>query len=271
MLQEIKDFQEECDALYAVLAPLTQEQWQTTTQFKDWSIHDVVLHLHFSDVLALTTAKDSNAFSEALGGLLMAMGNGSSLMEYTREWMGEITGTALLTKWNQTRTELCEALASLEPKARLDWFGPSMGVRMFATARLMETWAHGQEIHDELGIERAPTDRIKHVCVLGVKTYAWTFANRSITPPGPMPYLQLRAPSGEQWEWGESSNDNVIKGDAFDFAQVVTQVRNIADTNLNVIGEISQQWMAIAQCFAGLPADPPPPGTRFLRKHPALQ
>ena len=65
----------------------------------------------------------------------------------------------------------------------------------------------------------------------------------------------------------KSNNDesytDLIEGNAEDFCQVVTQVRNIMDVNLNVIGEIANEWMSIAQCFAGPPEQPPKPGTRF--------
>ena len=70
------------------------------------------------------------------------------------------------------------------------------------------------------------------------------------------------APSGATWEWNEPGETECIRGDAVDFCYVVTQGRNIADTALEVTGPIATQWMAIAQCFAGGPADPPKPGTR---------
>jgi len=62
---------------------------------------------------------------------------------------------------------------------------------------------------------------------------------------------------------GQPSESNFIEGSAIEFCQVVTQVRNIADTGLRVVGETAMSWMAIAQCFAGPPENPPPPGSRF--------
>jgi uncharacterized protein (TIGR03084 family) len=126
----------------------------------------------------------------------------------------------------------------------------------------METWAHGQEIYDLVNAPRTHSDRIKNVATIGVKTFGWTFGNRKLEPPGPPPYVRLTAPSGEIWEWNEPSDDAWVRGDAVDFCQVVTQVRNIADTALEVNGPVANQWMAIAQCFAGGPVDPPKPGIR---------
>jgi uncharacterized protein (TIGR03084 family) len=158
---------------------------------------------------------------------------------------------------------LCDALSSMPPDARLKWAGPDMGVRMFTTARQMETWAHGQAIYDLMGVRRHPTDRLRNIAEIGVRTYGWTFANRQRPVPGPAPHVRLDAPSGDVWTWNDPDPGNTVQGDALAFCQVVTQVRNVADTALTVTGAPAQEWMRIAQCFAGPPEEPPAPGTRF--------
>ena len=60
----------------------------------------------------------------------------------------------------------------------------------------------------------------------------------------------------------EENTESLIEGDAVEFCQVVTQTRNIADTGLKATGEAAAKWMAIAQCFAGPPEEPPAPGAR---------
>ena len=144
----------------------------------------------------------------------------------------------------------------------MKWVGPDMGIRMFTTARQMETWANGQDIYDLLRRARVHTDRIKNIGVIGVRTFGWTFANRHKALPGPVPHVRLTAPSGAIWEWNESNDESRIEGSAVEFCRVVTQGRNIADGHLVVSGEVAKQWMAIAQCFAGPPKDPPLPGER---------
>jgi uncharacterized protein (TIGR03084 family) len=133
---------------------------------------------------------------------------------------------------------------------------------MFTTARYMETWAHSQEVYDLMKVKRTETDRIKGIATIGMKTFGWTFVNRGLEVPGPAPSVRLIAPSGEIWEWNGPSDSEHISGDAVDFCHVVTQGRNIADTKLEVVGDVATQWMAIAQCFAGGPVDPPKPGER---------
>jgi uncharacterized protein (TIGR03084 family) len=130
----------------------------------------------------------------------------------------------------------------------------------------METWAHGQEVYDLLGVERVDTDRIRNIAVLGVNTFGWTFVNRKLAVPQPVPHVRLDAPSGDVWEWNAGVESDLVAGSASEFCQVVTQVRNLADTKLRVEGEVAKRWMSIAQCFAGPAEDPPPPGTRFTAR-----
>ncbi len=172
------------------------------------------------------------------------------------------TGGQLLADWWSYFNEMCERLGASDPKFRVPWFGPDMGVMMFTTARQMETWAHAQDIYDLLKRPRNNTDRIKNIAVIGVRTYGWTFANRKLEPPGPAPYVRLTAPSGDIWEFNDPDEENRVEGSAVEFCHVVTQGRNIADVSLEVVGEPASAWMAIAQCFAGPPEDPPAPGSR---------
>ena len=142
------------------------------------------------------------------------------------------------------------------------FYQPDMGIQMFTTARFMETWAHGQAIYDLKGVVREPTDRIKNIVAIGVRTFGWTFVNRRLEIPGPPPYVRLVAPSGEIWEYNDPSDEERVEGSALDFCLTVTQVRNVADTQLRVTGPVASRWMEIAQCFAGPPEDAPAKGAR---------
>ncbi|MFN7165064.1 MAG: maleylpyruvate isomerase family mycothiol-dependent enzyme, partial [Hyphomonas sp.] len=163
-----------------------------------------------------------------------------------------------------------DLFAVADPKARLKWAGPDMSARSSITARLMETWAHGQEIYDHAGKVRKNENRVRNIVTLSVNTYDWTYITRGEKSPGRMPFLVLTAPSGEVWTHGEPSESERIEGLAEEFCQVVTQTRNILDTNLKVTGRIATDWMSKAQCFAGGPSPPPAAGTRFTRQAGAL-
>ena len=263
MLQVSQDLIAEADELHAFLQTLEASDWERTTRFMSWTPWDVVAHLHFFDLVSLVALQGGEAFSARRDELVRGMAAGKSNKEVAREEFGDLAPAELLERWHTTCHRMARQLGESDPKRRLPWFGPDMGVQMFTTARFMETWAHGQEIYDLKGVQRTFTDRIQHVVVIGVKTFGWTFVNRGLEPPGPPPYVRLTAPSGAIWEYNEPSDTERVEGQAVDFCQVVTQTRNVADTSLRVTGDVATRWMAIAQCFAGGPVDPPKPGERI--------
>ncbi len=264
MLQEAIDFKEESDALYALLSNLDDSDFAQPTQFKGWTLNDVLEHLHMWNWAANESHVDEANFVAFLQNVMGAVADGG-MKAYERKWVDGLSGRALLETWHGFYTDMSARFTQIDPKKRLKWAGPDMSARSSISARLMETWAHGQEVFDHLGVVRQDGDRIRSIAVLGTNTFGWTYATRKQTPPGPMPYVRLTAPSGDIWEFGEASDDQRVEGQASEFCQVVTQVRNIADTQLQVTGDIAIDWMSKAQCFAGGPETPPAPGTRFTR------
>jgi len=265
VLQVIVDFQEEVDEFHAFLCTLKPEDWNRETGFMQWTPWDVVAHLHYYDIVSQATLEGEAAFALERDALIAAIVAGGTNQELGRKRFADLDAHSLLGQWRSTAHALAGALGSSDPKRRLPWFGPDMGVQMFTTARYMEIWAHSQEVYDLLGAAPTHTNRIKNIATIGMKTFGWTFVNRKMDIPGPPPYVRLVAPSGEIWEWNEPSEEDCIRGDAVDFCRVVTQGRNIADVSLAATGSVATQWMSIAQCFAGGPIDPPKPGTRGTR------
>lgn len=266
MLPVCRDFEAEVEEFHAFLRTLDAADWERPTLFMDWTPWDVLAHLHYFDEVSLHAAGGEDAFASRRKALMESVGEGLSTRALQRRDLGHLEPPELLERWRKTAGELAEKLGALDAKARLPWFGPDMSVRMFATARYMETWAHAQEIYDLMGVVRKHGDRIRHIVAIGVRTFAWTFVNRGLEVPGPPPHLRLTAPSGEVWEHNEPSDTNRIEGAAVDFCMTVTQTRNVEDTGLRVTGPVATAWMAIAQCFAGPPVDPPPPGTRVAAR-----
>ena len=167
------------------------------------------------------------------------------------------TGREVLAWWREPREATLAGLRSHGPRDRVPWVAGPMSAMSFATARLMETWAHGQDVFDALGVERAPTDRLHHVAELGVRTRPYAYAVRGLELPDGEVRVELTGPDGAAWTWGESSAD-VVRGPAVDFCLVVTQRRNPADTALQVSGPLASEWIPIAQAFAGPPTDTRP-------------
>ena len=254
MLQQVQDLKEEGEDLKTMLEGLEPADWDGQTPFKNWTVNHVVQHLHGADRMALLSLNDAEGFRAVLADPSEV----SAIMNPVLE------GGELLAAWWSSFNEMCEALGASDPKRRLPWFGPDMGVMMFTTARQMETWAHGQDIFDMFGRQRINSARLENIVVIGVKTYGWTFANRGMETPGPAPFVCLTSPDCDIWEYNEPDETNMVQGDAEEFCHVVTQGRNIADVDLRVVGKAATAWMAIAQCFAGPPEDPPAPGSRLV-------
>lgn len=264
LAEQISDLRAEGDDVYTLLASLDSADFDSATSFKNWTVRDVMAHLHLSDVLAMKSVTDVAAFHQLSKDM---MGAGKDMRGFAEDWLSELDAVSLLEQWRDVFAEMCDAFAAADPNVKFEWFGPGMKARMFATARQMETWAHATELYDLFGRPRSYTDRIRNVVEIGVRTFGWSYATRKQTPPGPAPRLELIAPSGAVWTFNDDNADELIKGNAVDFAQVVTQVRNVADTSLIVQGSTAESWMSIAQCFAGGPVDPPAPGTRVPNKN----
>ena len=257
-MEQANDFQEESRALYSLLANRPDGDFTRVTLFKGWTVNDVLRHLHYWNWMAELQIADEVRLE---GELAAVASEGMRPREKTHA--ADAEGGALLQAWWDQVRKTADVFAEADPKARLKWAGPSMSARSSITARLMETWAHGQEVYDVLGAERVDHDRIRNIAVLGVNTYGWTYKVRGLEPPGPIPMVKLTAPSGEIWTFGEDDGENRVEGSATDFCQTVTQTRNVTDTALRVTGPIAEDWMSKAQCFAGGRNDPPAPGTRF--------
>ena len=262
-MQQAQDFLEECLAVEALLQTVQSNEFEQKTQFKGWTITMILQHLFFFDRLALKSATDEAAFDAEWADFMRVCENDDDLVRATNIVLDGLNGQALFNAWRDGFRDVAEAFASIDPKARVKWVGPSMSARSSITARLMETWSHAQAIYDVLGQTRQNADRIKNIAILGVNTFGWTHKNRNEDIPDQMPHVVLAAPSGEIWEWGTPSETDMIQGPAEDFCMVVTQTRNIADTRLKITGPVASHWMAVAQCFAGPPRTPPAPGTRF--------
>ncbi|MFT5757485.1 MAG: hypothetical protein ACI9LM_002219 [Alteromonadaceae bacterium] len=259
------DLLAEYDELNAVLSTLTEQQWQQKSLFKNWSIYDHVEHLHFFDLQGLSAIEQPQAF-ELFVTQFKEKAKVQSFVEIARCHIGLQSHQQLFAKWSNTYLELTHCLQTFSTEQKLPWFGPPMSALSFISARLMETWAHGQSILDTLNISRAGTERLYYIAELGVKTFSWSFKGKSLPVPTTKPFVELTSPNGEIWQWNDSQSTSKISGSALGFCQVVTQTRNAADTNLIITGEAAQQWLEVAQCFAGKPSKPPTAGFRLLNK-----
>ena len=260
------DLEAEQAALDAVVVELDDEQWRLPTPSPGWTVADQIGHLTYFDGAATTAITDPGAFVASREELVQAMAAGDDAEDATLGAYRTMSATDLLEAWRDNRRRLAVAAGTLADGARVEWYGPSMSAKSFLTARLMETWAHGQDVVDtarEAGaaVERPATDRLRHIAQLGVITRGWSYLNRGMDVPEGDVLVELTAPSGEIWSWGPSDAAASVRGPAEDFCLVVTQRRHPHDTDLVADGELARDWLVHAQAFAGGATDGPAPRT----------
>ena len=258
-ITEAQDFLDETRNLHGLVAGLDGATLLCPTGFKAWTSERIIAHLHVWNRAALLSVSNEAGFVAFMDDVRSRVAAGG-MAAIELDGLG---GKALVATWLEFAEELADAVAPREASDRVKWAGPDMSLRSFITARLMETWAHGQAAFDALGARRVNRDSIRGIAVLGVNTYGWTYAVRGLPAPEPKPYVELTAPSGAIWRFGESHASERIVGLAEEFCQVVTQTRNVSDTDLRLTGANAADWMSKAQCFAGPPETPPAPGTRI--------
>jgi uncharacterized protein (TIGR03084 family) len=257
MEQICNDLAMEQEELDAVVANLDESGWETMTPSEGWDIKEQIRHLAYYENRANLAASDQEAFKQ----WFEEMQQDPNKMRRHEETTGkDLTAEGILKWWREERRALLEALSKMDRKTRIHWYGPALGAMTFATARLMETWAHGQDIVDALGIQRKPTDRLRHIAHMGVSTLRFSYANRNMEVPDRPVCVELTGPSGDIWSWGPEEAKDLVKGPAENFCLVVVQRRHVADTNLEISGDIAQDWMSIAQVYAGPPTEGRKPG-----------
>jgi uncharacterized protein (TIGR03084 family) len=253
----LADLTAECADLDALVAPLDPAGWAQETVAPGWTIAHQIAHLAWTDDAATLAATDAEAFGAALHQVLAGGNLDHYVDEAAEQWHQR---PDLLGVWRAGRARLAAALRAVPDGQRLPWFGPPMSPTSMATARLMETWAHGQDVADTLRVARPATDRVRHVAHLGVRTRDFAFRVHDLEPPAEEFRVELAGPSGAVWTWGPEDAAQSVTGPAVDFALLVTQRRHRADLDLVAAGADADRWLDIAQAFAGPPGDGRKPG-----------
>jgi len=247
------DLAAEHAALDAIVAPLAHAQWSMPTPAEGWSIRDTILHLALTDEAAALAACDPPGF----GAYREQRRQGTDAFAANRS----MPVPQLLDMWRANRQRLLECLRSITPRERITWFGPPMSAMSHATARLMETWAHGQDVVDALGVERPDTPRLRHIAHLGVRTRGYSYTQHALTPPDTDVRVELTGPEGAVWTWGDTAAPDQVRGPAGDFCRVVVRRRHVDDTRLEYAGPHAREWLLIAQAYAGAPGPGRSPST----------
>ncbi|WP_327091029.1 TIGR03084 family metal-binding protein [Nonomuraea sp. NBC_01738] len=247
MAELTADLRAETEALERVLGGLTDEQWELATPADGWAVRDQVSHLAWFDDAAALAVREPAAFRAQT--LLVGEGTVDDIAAESRG----MSVPDLRAWFERAREGSLVAFAGLQGKERLPWYGPDMSAVSFVTARLMETWAHGQDVADAAGVTREPTARLRHVAQIGVRALPYSFLVNGLEVPREPVRVELELPDGTPWSAGPEGAADVVRGSVLGFCLAVTQRAHLADTDLRVEGQVARAWMAIAQAFAGPP------------------
>ncbi|MEO3759730.1 TIGR03084 family metal-binding protein [Mycobacterium sp. B14F4] len=246
----VADLRAESDDLDALVADLPAARWTEPTPAPGWTIAHQIGHLLWTDRVALTAVTDEAAFAALLE---EAAKDPTGFVDAGAEELAATPPDKLLAEWRQTRARLHDELLAVADGRKLPWFGPPMSAPSMATARLMETWAHGLDVADALGVRRPATARLRSIAHIGVRTRDFAFTVNGRRPPTEPFRVELRAPDGDTWSWGPEDATQRVTGSAEDFCMLVTQRRRRAELDTRAEGADAEQWLGIAQAFAGPP------------------
>ncbi|MEU2464543.1 TIGR03084 family metal-binding protein [Streptomyces sp. NPDC088922] len=249
----LDDMREESDELDLLVAGLSAQEWTAPTPAAGWTVAHQIAHLNWTDEVALVAATQPDAFAAEVEKALAAPETFAD--EAAEEAVTALTPADLLVEWRQGRARLQEALRAAPEGTKLPWYGPPMSVASMATARLMETWAHGQDVADALGVTRKPTARLRHVARIGVRARDYAYFVRGLRPPAEQFRVELLSEDGVLTVYGPEDAAQRVTGPLLDFCLLVTQRAHRDDLAVEAAGPDAGQWLDIAQAFAG-PAGP---------------
>jgi uncharacterized protein (TIGR03084 family) len=254
-----EDLTAESAVLRDMVADLDEPGWHRPTPAEGWSIGDQISHLAFFDDAAIQSATDPEGFAAEMERDFTV---GQLTPDDVAERYRNQAGAELLAWFDASRRRLIRVFSELDPALRLPWFGLPMSAASSLTARIMETWAHGQDVADALGLMREPTARLRHIAHIGVRAMPFSFAANGLdVPPDPV-RVELTGPGANLWTWGPEHAASRVTGPALDFCLIVTQRRHRYDTAVRAHGQVASQWLEIAQAFAGPPGSGRQPAHR---------
>lgn len=244
----VNDLTEETAVLTACLDSLAPSDWARSTPAEGWTVLDQITHLAFFDGAVTTAVTDPGRFRSERD---EAMREPGSFVDRVTEASRTLSGTEVAARFSTARAAMVAAFLAADPRLRVPWYGPEMSIASALTARIMETWAHGQDVYDGLGLSHPVTVALRQVAHIGVRALPNSFTSHGREVPAAPVRVELVAPNGESWVWGPDDASDRVQGPATDFCLVVTQRRHRADTAIITEGVVADEWISIAQAFAG--------------------
>jgi uncharacterized protein (TIGR03084 family) len=256
----VDDLYQERKANQALLETVDAAAWDNPSPAEGWLLRDCVVHLAETDDTATRNVEDRDKPPAAPTGRRGRRPDGvltTAMVSWRRRDPADV-----LNWYRDANDRLIAALRTLAGNERLRWAGREMSALSFTSARLMEHWSHGLDIHDAARAESKDTDRLESIVRLGYATRDFAYRNHGLEPPDTPLRVEVTSPTGATWTHGPEDAPDRITGPAGDFARIVTQRIHPTDTALTATGPHAAEFLTIAQAFAG-PSGPgrPPKGT----------
>ena len=97
-MQQAHDFIKESKLLYELLLGRNESDLGLITQFKNWSINDVIGHLYLFNVAAIKTVNGTKSFDDFFNPFLKLLQKGHSMVQAQVPWLKGLSGHLLLDK-----------------------------------------------------------------------------------------------------------------------------------------------------------------------------
>jgi uncharacterized protein (TIGR03084 family) len=241
----VDDLEAEQQSLVAVLETVEGDDWFRPTPSWSWDVRDTVAHLADTDELAVDTCTDG---PRSLGPFAATCASAEDVTLLGVLRGRRLTGADVLDWWEWTQAAEREVLRNLDPVVRVPW-GLGMRPPSFVTARMMETWAHGLDVHAALGLEPVDTDRLRHIAWIGLRALPYGASVAGVAPPeGPL-RVELTLPSGATWTAGPPDAPDRITGSASEFCRVFVQRLAVGSTNLVATGNGATLALRVARSY----------------------
>jgi uncharacterized protein (TIGR03084 family) len=243
---------EQQEELSGLLAGLDDAGWARPSRCEGWDVADVVLHLAQTNELAIGSA--SGEFEQAMLGLWDGTrGPAMSIDEAADVVVARDRGmppSAIRDRWELGARSLRELLLSCDPHARVTWVAGQLSARTLATTRLAETWIHTGDVAEALGVELAPTERLRHIARLAWRTLPYAFARDGRELAGPVE-LDLTGPGGAPWHFVPDDEPVTrVRGDGVELCLVAARRVDPAETGLVAEGPDARAVLELVRTYA---------------------
>ncbi|MGH3760493.1 TIGR03084 family metal-binding protein [Actinophytocola sp.] len=245
----IADLTAEAAAVEQLLDGLSDEDWTRPTPAPGWTVADQVAHLAFIFRLAGTAVADGETFKTMTA--KVSAENSEAVVNGALAEFRDDPPEVLRNRWRIERDAAIKSLAAAPPDRPVPWLVRPLPPAVLASAGMMETFAHGQDIADALSRSREHTDRLWHLAWFATLTWDFGYQARGLPTPDVQFRYELTAPEGGTWEFGPVNAEQRITGPAEDFCLLVTRRRHRDDLAVTATGDIAEAWLDIAQAYRG--------------------